>query len=68
MSKKPDPHPTKAELREMTGSQLAVYIDGLRTELEWRRGGPVYKVRTKQLEVALKVADWRLANESAGDV
>jgi hypothetical protein len=68
MTRQPDPHPTKAQLREMTATQLAVYIDHLRKELEWRRGGPVHKVRTKQLEVAIKVRDLRMANESAGDI
>lgn len=68
MTRQPDSHPTKAGLREMTATQLAVYIGDLRKELEWRRGGPVHKVRTKQLEVAIKVRDLRLANESAGDV
>jgi len=68
MTRQSDSHPTKAELREMTASQLSVYIGDLRKELEWRRGGPVHKVRTKQLEVALKVRDLRLASESAGDV
>jgi hypothetical protein len=52
----------------MTATQLAVYIGDLRKELEWKRGGPVHKVRTKQLEVAIKVRDLPLANESAGDV
>ena len=68
MTRQPDLHPTKAQLREMTATQLAVYIGDLRKELEWKRGGPVHKVRTKQLEVAIKVRDLPLANESAGDV
>jgi hypothetical protein len=68
MTRQPDSHPTKAELREMTTSRLSVYIGDLRKELEWRRGGPVHKVRTKQLEVALKMRDLRLASESTGDV
>jgi hypothetical protein len=63
-----DSHPTKAELHEMTASQHSVYIGDLPKELEWRRGGPLYKVRTKQLEVALKMRDLRLASESTGDV
>jgi HD superfamily phosphohydrolase YqeK len=68
MTRQPELHPTKDQLREMTALQLTVYIADLRKELEWRRGGPVHKVRTKQLEVALKVRELRLANESAGDV
>ena len=68
LTRQSDPHPTKAQLREMTASQLTVYIGDLRKELEWRRGGPVHKVRTKQLEVAIKLRDLRTANESAGDV
>jgi ribosomal protein L29 len=67
MTRHPDPHPTKAQLREMTASQLTAYIGHLRKELEWMRGGPVHKVRTKQLEVALKMRELRLANEAAGD-
>jgi hypothetical protein len=64
MTRQPDSHPTKAQLREMTETQLAVYIRELRKELEWRRGGPVHKVRTKQLEVALKMRNLRDGDRS----
>lgn len=64
MTRQPDPHPTKTQLREMTAAQLTAYISELRKELGWRQSGPVHKVRTKQLEVALKMRDLRSARES----
>jgi hypothetical protein len=67
MARRPGPHPTKTQLREMTSAQLSAYIDNLRQDLTWIRG-PGHKERSKQLEVALKLRELRLANESAGDV
>lgn len=48
----------------MSLEQLDAYIRGLRRELEWRKSGPVHKVRTKQLEVAIKVRDVRFPDAS----
>jgi len=67
MTRQPDPHPTKDQMREMTASQLNAYIADLRKELEWRRNGPVHKVRSKQLEVVLKVRELRLAKTYSGE-
>jgi hypothetical protein len=67
MTQGPEPHPTKKQLREMTAAQLTAYIANLRQELGWRTHGPVHKIRVKQLEVALKVREWQVANEFAGD-
>ena len=67
MTRRPEPHPRLTKLRQMTSVELTAYIAGLRQELTWRTG-PAHKVRSKQLEVALKVRDLRSANEYAGDV
>jgi hypothetical protein len=68
MTRHCDAHPTKTQLGEMTSAQLNAYIENLRQELTWRHSGPVHKVRAKQLEVAIKVRELRLASEFAGDV
>lgn len=48
----------------MTLDQLDRYIGGLRQELEWRKSGPVHKIRKKQLEVAAKVRDLQYPDAS----
>jgi hypothetical protein len=48
----------------MSLEQLDRYIRGLRLELEWRKSGPVHKVRTKQLQVAVKVRDLQYPDAS----
>lgn len=68
MTRHPTPHPSKHELREMSLEQLDAYIGSLRRALEWMQSGPVHvrKVRTKQLEVAIKSRDLRYPDYSDG--
>ncbi len=67
MTRQPEPHPTKSQLGEMTVAQLNDYIRSLRRQLEWCKSGPVHNIRTKQLEVALKVRDIRNGRERADE-
>lgn len=48
----------------MSLEQLDRYIRSLHQELEWRKSGPVHKVRTKQLDVATKVRDLQFPDTS----
>jgi len=50
----------------MSLDQLDRYIGDLRQELEWRKSGPVQKIRKKQLEVAAKVRDLQYPDASLG--
>jgi hypothetical protein len=52
---RPSANPSKDQLKEMALGEIDGYIRGLRDELQWRKSGPVQKVRQKQLEVAIKV-------------
>lgn len=68
MTRAPPRAPTKEDLRKMTVAQLNAYILGLRRELEWRRDGPVHKIVSKRLEVAVEARDIQLGNLAVGDV
>ncbi len=52
---RPSTNPSKDQLKEMALGEIDGYIRALRDELQWRKSGPVQKVRQKQLEVAIKV-------------
>jgi hypothetical protein len=51
----------------MSVAELNSHIGQLRKELEWR-SGPVHKIVSKLLEVAVKVRELRIGQAAAGDV
>ncbi len=61
MSRAARSYPTKEQLQVMPRSELDLYLERLRAELEWR-DGPVKKVVAKRLQVAEKVLESREGN------
>ena len=49
----------------MTLEQIDDYIRWLRQALTYQKSGPVYKTRSKQLEVAVKVRDLNFPDASS---